>query len=263
MADALVRELNKLGYQPVFLPRTGVDPPELYHAEKDRLIRHGPLAKKLPAAANLKVSKGKLANIEHVESSSKSLEGATKFLANALACLGISEAPSLDLRFAGGRQFKFTFTGVTYKAVEPVDIEAVVQNLDTTGIPDTYVAAGKLHIAYEYAYAKSLTMTRSDGLSFATNLKGKVDQFIDLGTKVRAEVKSNTIISFTGEGSVRAAFAYKAGQLIRTRTGWAFKPETVRLAGYSADIGVGSAPKRKRLPFVARRGVVLPVEDAI
>ena len=59
MADALVRTLNAMGYQPVFLPRSGVQPPELYHYLRDqrRLVRIGSLAGALPAAAALEIGR--------------------------------------------------------------------------------------------------------------------------------------------------------------------------------------------------------------
>ena len=44
MADQLVKLLNQYRYQPVFLPRTGLLPPELYNFVKPSLKRRGPLA---------------------------------------------------------------------------------------------------------------------------------------------------------------------------------------------------------------------------
>ena len=56
MADELVRALNKLGYLPVFLPRTKVEPPELYNYARtnQRLIRRGALSAHVPKAKDLK-----------------------------------------------------------------------------------------------------------------------------------------------------------------------------------------------------------------
>ena len=102
MPDALVKTLNGLGYQPIFLPRTGVKPPELYNADRGRLFRRRPLADKLPSTAKLQLTIGRLPSIEHAESSSKSLKAAGSFLNNALQCLAITEAPRIDLGFAGG-----------------------------------------------------------------------------------------------------------------------------------------------------------------
>jgi len=201
-----------------------------------------------------------LADIEHVESSSKSLEGATSFLARALQCLGIPEAPQINLSFAGGSKLTFKFSGVTYVAVDPVKIDGILKGLDTKAIPVEYIEAGKLHIAYDYAYAQSLTMERSDGQSFETDIKGRVGEFIDLGATAKAEVKRNTVISFTSTGKERAAFAYKAGQLVKLKSGWAFKPEVVRLSATRGPDAKSSAAKDRR-PFIVARGVVLAVKD--
>jgi hypothetical protein len=95
--DDLVRELNKLGYQPIFLPRTNIEPPELYNYSPNvrRLVRRGPLKDYLPDAAGLDVESGKLSDINYSYTSSKKGEAATSFLQNALTCIGISSIPKI------------------------------------------------------------------------------------------------------------------------------------------------------------------------
>src|SRR3712207_6305207 len=59
MADALVQALNRTGFQPVFLPSTGLTPPDLYNftrrAGKPRLVRREPFPPHLPSAATTPV----------------------------------------------------------------------------------------------------------------------------------------------------------------------------------------------------------------
>src|SRR5687767_4771808 len=114
MADALVELLNSLGYQPVFLPRTGLEPPELYNFIEDgrRLLRRGPLQAYLPPGLVLPVTHGDLADIEHTQTSGKRMKAAAGFLERALRCIGITDIPRLDLSFTDARSFTFSLTGV-------------------------------------------------------------------------------------------------------------------------------------------------------
>jgi hypothetical protein len=101
--DDLVRQLNKLGYQPVFLPRTNIEPPELYtySPQLGRLVRRGPLRDDAKEAAALEVSTGKLGDIAYKYTSSKKAKAAASFLENALKSIGIDSIPNLELGFAG------------------------------------------------------------------------------------------------------------------------------------------------------------------
>lgn len=251
MADALVALLNSLGYQPVFLPRTGVTPPELYHYANRRLVRLGPLADRLPSAAALPTAgSGRLADIEHQHTSRKDLKATVSFLDQALRCIGITAIPKLDLSFAGAKTFSFAFSDVTYRGLDPTQLHQPLQQLSTTGIPEEYVEAGKLHVAYEYAYARRLLLSRADQKAFKHDVAGKVGAFIDLGTSGKAEVASSTTVSFTSVTDDVAAFAYKAGRLERRNETWVFFPEEVFRA---PELGAGE----RSVPYLpAPRGFV-------
>ena len=253
MADALVRTLNAMGYQPVFLPRSGVQPPELYHYLRDqrRLVRIGSLAGALPAAAALVPSEGTLGDINTQYTSEKKLDAAVSFLETALKCIGIDAAPKIDLGFAGSRNFAFAFTGVTYRSIDPAQLYPLVDALNTQGMPKEYIEDGRLHIAYEYAYATELLMSRGDRLAFHADIQGKVGSFFDLGGKGSVSLASTTTVSFKGDAGVRAAFAYKAGQLVKERGHWVFYPEEVMRSGLVET----------RKPYVAQPAVVLSVMD--
>lgn len=246
--DALVRELNRLGYQPVFLPRTNIEPPEIYtFAPKlKRLVRRGALKQYLPEAAGLTPTTGQLANINYSYTSTKRGQAAVSFLENALKCIGIDSAPKLNLDFSGSKDFSFAFTGVTYRKVDPAEIERILAGLSTGGIPDDLVAAGRMHIAYDYAYANELVMSRGDKREFSQDISAKVSEFLDLGVKGSVSVASKSTLSFKGATGARAAFAYMAGYLSRENGGpWEFHPEEVRRARAIAQ------------PYVPQRGVVL------
>jgi hypothetical protein len=253
MADALVRELNRLGYQPVFLPRTGVTPPELYAftRENQRLVRFGALSEYMPAVAELEPASGQLADINYSYTSEKKLDAAVSFLETALKCIGIKAVPKLDLGFAGSKDFSFAFTGVTYIAVDAARLGKLLRTMTTEGIPKEYVEAERLHIAYEYAYTRELVMSRGDKQSFKADISGNVGTYIDLGTEGSVSVASKSTLSFKSRADEAAAFAYKAGRLERNENRWELFPEVVTEKGLVEE----------RSPFLPQRAVVLNVLD--
>jgi hypothetical protein len=252
MADELVRKLNRLGYQPVFLPRTGVTPPELYNyvREQERLVRRGALSEYLPAVAALEPSKGQLGDISYKYTSEKKLDAAISFLESALKCIGIDAVPKLDLGFAGSKNFAFAFTDVTYLSVDPSRLDQVIRSMTTSGIPQVYIDAGQLHLAYEYAYAQELVMSRGDKKSFSHDISGKVGAYIDLGVKGAVSVASDSTISFKGTGGP-AAFAYKAGRLVQENGEWVLYPEVVSRHGL----------RETRTPYLPQPAIPLSVVD--
>jgi hypothetical protein len=249
MSDSLVKLLNQSGYQPVFLPQSGIIPPELYNYDQHRLIRRGALANYIPEVASLTLRKSSMADIEGKQTSAKSYGAAVDFLSSALSVLGISSVPKLDLSFTGARQLSFAFTDIVVQALDPAVIDGFIQKLKTPpAIPEQYVNEGALHIAYEYLYSSKLLMSRSDGGSFAVDVKGDVGSYINLGGKGKVEWKSENTISFSGGSSEPAAFAYKAGRLQRDGSAWTFEPEVIK-KGFSPQ------------GYLPARGVVLNVEN--
>jgi len=249
MSDSLVKLLNKSGYQPVFLPQSGILPPDLYNFANHRLIRRGALVNYIPEIASLPLSKRSMADIEGKQTSAKNFNAAVDFLSSALSVLGISSIPKIDLSFTGARQLSFAFTDIRVQAFDPAAIDPLLQKLKTPpAIPEAYVTEGALHIAYEYLYSSKLLMSRSDGGSFAVDVKGDIGSYINLGGKGKVEWKSENTISFSGAASQPAAFAYKAGRLQRVGSVWTFEPEV---------IAKGVAPEN----YVPARGVVLKAEN--
>jgi hypothetical protein len=253
--DDLVKLLNRAGYQPIVLPRTNVQPPEMYTYANDQLIRRGPLADYLAPGTEIPpLRKGKLGNMQHKRSSRKQHDAAAAFLGDALQCIGIISMPKIDLSFAKKCELTFSFTGVTYAAVDSSRIDHLLGGLRTGAIPQDYIDAGQLHIAYDYAYAASLIMQRSQSSKASANFKAiKIQQFIDVGDNIHVEVDSETTISFRSTSGHPAAFAYKLGRLWRQGDGWAFFPEEVMGEGWVGDEG-------EKIPYLLERGVVLKVE---
>ena len=252
MTDQLVELLNEYGYQPVFLPKTGIVPPELYSFADHKLIRLGALSAYFSEPVTFQPKNGKLGNIEGKITSGKSGHAAIGFLQNALAVLGLGNLPKIDLSFAGTEEFGFAFTNVTYQAVDPAVLGPMLQSLKMDlYIPDEYVEADAMHIAYEYAYATSLKMIRADHREFSVNVSGGIGQYVDLGVGGKTEVTGNSAVSFSGSDTNLAAFAYKAGRLHKRGTRWTFEPEVVQK-------GLVEGPPAPYLPAPTR---VLRLED--
>lgn len=256
MADALVKLLNKAGYLPVFLPRTGLEPPELYTMTDDhRLVRHGALVHFLPAARDLAPTEGSVAQLEAEQTSSKRQHAALSFLHNALKCIGITGAPKLDVSFTGKTSLVFAFTGVTYRAVDPARLTGLIQDLHTDGLPREYVDNGHLHIAYEYLYARKLLMSRTDQKAFDHDIGASIGSYLDVGAGGHVEVISKTTISFEAADGPPAAFGYKAGGLRRDGRRWSFYPEEITAGLESVDGG------ELARPYLPARGVVLELRS--
>jgi hypothetical protein len=49
--------------------------------------------------------------------------------------------------------------------------------MTTEGIPQSYIDAAALHIAYEYAYSPELLMSRADKKEFSTDISGSVGTY--------------------------------------------------------------------------------------
>ncbi len=91
-------------------------------------------------------------------------------------------------------------------------------------------------------------MSRSDGGSFAVDVKGDVGSYINLGGKVVPNGRAENTISSSGGSLEPAAFAYKAGRLQRNGSVWTFEPEVIK-----KGFGPGG--------YLPARGVVLNVEN--
>ena len=169
--------------------------------------------------------------------------------------MGLGGIPKIDLSFTGAKEFVFAFTDVIFQAVDPAVLDGTLQNLSIPlAIPDSYIEFGGLHIAYEYAYANALTMTRSDGEKFDAGVSGDLATYIDIGAKGSVELRSDNTVSFSSRSGEVAAFAYKAGQLNKHEDRWTFEPEVVKRTRKKTG-------KLSGKPFLPTRTVVLVAED--
>jgi len=255
--DALVKVLNGYGYNPIHLPRSGFEPPEIYTYDTEKLRRWGRLATAVPAGALPDtLHENEAADIAHKQTNRMGAKAAVSFLEEALKLLGVGGAPKLDLSFTRGSDVTFSFTGVSYKGLDPADIGAALRKgFDPAGLNPKYIDNELVYIAYEYLYADSVDMTMVDGINAGVDLKAiKLDGFVDLGGNADIDVKSSTSLTFKGRGA-KAVFASKVGKV--QREGKRFSFDAVEV------LGAGFAPKEdeKATPVLLCRGEILAVED--
>lgn len=261
MIDALVKVLNKHGYMPVMLPKTGIDPPQVYTVDRRRrsirpwgLLENFVKGKAKKRLRELKIRKARIPNIEHKHTSRKELDLATLFLKDALACIGVTSVPHVDLSFCGQVQIIFAFTGVSSRRIDVGELLPVFEEFTVDHIPDKYVFGGGVHVAYEYLYAKQLLMRRADGREFATKVSGKVGEFIDVGAGASISVKDETTLFFSGNANAPIAFAYRSGRMLLDGSEWDF---------YIHDPLLSTSRQAKPAMYVPLKGIVPTTETAM
>jgi len=254
--DALVKVMNGVGYNPILLPRTGIEPPFIYTYENKELKPWGRLTTAVPAGSLPSQLNGGVQNdISFTQSSRMTLEAAGNFLEDALRCIGVNSAPKLDLNFARGSQITFSFSSVTWRGLDPADVAiALNKGFDPVGLDESKVRLGMVHVAYDYAYADEIEMTLTQDVSDNIDLKAiKIDTFIDLGGKAEYKVKTSKTLTFKSKGDP-AAFACKVGQVKPARQGWTFNATEI--------VGRNFAPEEgPPAPYLLSRGQVLVVAD--
>jgi hypothetical protein len=257
--DKLVEWLNSKGYMPVYLPRAGAVPPDMYVHTDTHLVRMGGLRNYLPQDVHLpKNVKNRLPDIQFHSTSKKSIRGAATFLQNVLRVLGILNAPSLKLSFAGNGDVVFRLVDVTYDEIEPAAVAKVISHLVTDTIPEQYVKGNKMHIAYNYAYAARLEMRRADGSKFSGALtNAQIQNLFKLGAAAKAEFEGGDALTFSAGDAAPIAFAYKAGGVRYENGIYKFFPSDNSVQGFAAR---GGGTDELYLPA---RGVVLNVEKQL
>lgn len=226
MPDAIVTHLNELGYQPVFLPMTGIVPPEVYGSGEGRLSRYGPLIDYVRDNRDVSLTPhdSEAPDITHLYTSRKKMSATLQFLAAALRCLGVSFTPEFSLSGLRDTHLVFAISGLTARSVSAGLIQQVLGSLDPSLARHVRPDGGGLHIVHEYLYAERLQIRR------VAARKGSVDGSLtpaDFGElKMNASVtqEDERTLAFAPASGARVAFAYRAGWLRREGSLWTFVP---------------------------------------
>jgi hypothetical protein len=258
MADALVELLNREGYQPFSIPRTNVDAPDVLTVVNKEMRFWGRLHKfydtndgtPIPEVAP---TAGRSPDIELQHTTRKKLGLATSCLQSLLKCIGLTSFPKIDLSFCGDASLTFRVSGVTYRRVDPVDLNPFLQRFSQRNIPDEYVDEGAVHTTYEYLYAERLLMQLSSGQELQAELSGSIGDYIDLGTQGDVAVRDRSTLEFTSKNGDAVAFAFRSGRLERAGNKWTL---------YIHESALGRETHEQRL-WVPARGELLRAANDI
>lgn len=253
--DPLIRFLNKHGYMPIVVPRGGLLPPTVYTLEDDRyvLIRslvtlldgHADLARKLetqPLPA---------ADLERELQSKRGGEVSIGFLGKILAMLGLGGNPKIKAALNAGDDTRFEFEGVQIRSVEPGLVLEIVNQLPPDTLERAGLAGGKLHIAYEYLYARKVAIGAGDRIKGGFKAGADVAEVAKVGVSIEGNRTRAELASYNGKEPV--AFAFKVGKLTRRAGRFDFK--------WQAEPGMAFAPDEDGpKPYLPRSGQVYEVK---
>ena len=253
MADALVDWLNDHGYQPFAMSRTNVDPPDVLTVVGRDMEFWGRLHKFYMKEEGKQIPKfnsssGRSDDIEYEHTSRKNIRLAVSCLESMLKCIGLTAVPKIDLSFCGESRLTFSVSGVTYRRVDPVDLDQFFQRFSQRNIPDAYVTQGALHVTYEYLYAERLLMQMESGKQFKADAEGDIGSYVDLGVNGEVKILDRTTLEFTSKNGDAAAFAFKSGRLLRADNKWEYFIHESALSG---------PEEHRQRPWIPARGELL------
>lgn len=253
--------LNERGYQPAFMPATGLIPPDLYTYNNHRIIRVGPLKDFLYDGTEIpEIRDGELLDIELVQTTAKSLAGSVKFLADVLQTLGLTGSPKLNLSFAGSGDLTFQLVKVTYKETSTAEFPALAGKIVRDRVPKKVVEDDGLHVVYHYAYAEKLEMRRKDGKAIDGGAGVNVNSIVDVQAKASLRIENGNSLVFQAKNGFPIAFAYKAGQLRRSGGRFEFFPEQIKHFS-GQHVGGGGAPEYLPKPGIVPRIKSFPIRN--
>jgi hypothetical protein len=177
--DKFIRHLNVRGYQPILVPHARLLPPMvcLLDRERGRYEFRNELAKLLPRPApELDFTEAKAPEFSQAKISSKGGKVSVGFLASFCSMFGLG-ASKINVSAEADNNNSFNFQNVIVRSVLTGPIESALQSgvkPEKLGDKDDF-AAGRVHIAYDFLYARKFEMLRG------ANVKGEFGAGADGG----------------------------------------------------------------------------------
>src|SRR5271168_2245921 len=229
--------LNKLGYNVVKLPRTGIEPMDVIGRDTTMqwlgtidTIWTSAVPKPLPSPPKAATA------VNGQRTDALDLSVGLGILANTLAAFGAS-APSLDVAYKSAHAVQFSFGDVTVTSVAPFVAGSYLAkgDLDTANPAVTNYFNGKAtaYLIVEVLKSNSITVTATDshGVAVGVDLPA-IQGVVDAKISVKPSNASNTSITFSGPDAVTFGFAVQ--QIARDGNAW-----TLHGAAPSGDIAFG------------------------
>jgi hypothetical protein len=255
--DPLIKYLNQRGYMPIVLPRGGLMPPTLYSLEGNRYVLIRSLASLVDKRADLKrvlqTTAWPTPELEKEIAALHAGKASIGFLGKILARLGIGGDPRIEAALDAGDDTRFKFEGVELRSVEPGLVLDVIRKLPQADFGDAALASHKLHIAYEYLYARKVSIGTGDVLDGSFKAGGKIAEVAEIGVSVQGKRTRAELTSYNGGEPV--AFAFKVGRLLRSKGAYGFE--------WQVQPGFGLAPEEEGpKPYLSRTGQVYEIDNA-
>ena len=232
--DPSVTYLNKLGYNVVKLPRTGIEPMDVIGRDTTMqwlgtidTIWTSAQPKPLPSPPKPATA------VNGQRTDALDLSVGLGILANTLAAFGAS-APSLDVAYKSAHSVQFSFGDVTVTSVAPFVAGSYLAkgDLDTANpaVQNYFSGKATAYLIVEVLKSNSITVTATDshGVAVGVDLPA-IQGVVDAKIAVKPSNASNTSITFSGPEAVTFGFAVQ--QIARVGNAW-----TLRGAAPSGDI---------------------------
>jgi hypothetical protein len=235
--DPSVTYLNKLGYNVVKLPRTGIEPMDVIG--RDRTVQWlGPLDSIWNSAIpNPQTGPPKPASaVNGQKSDALDLSVGLSILGNALAAFGVS-VPSLDVAYKSAHAVQFSFSNVTITSVAPFAAGSYLAKgelqSDNPAVKN-YFLSGKAtaYLITEVLKSNSLTVTATDSHGTAVSVDLSAFQGVDTKVGIKPSGAGNSTISYSGPEAITFGFAVQ--QIAREGDQW-----TLHGVAPSGDIAFG------------------------
>jgi hypothetical protein len=254
-AGHLLRFFNERGYQPILLSRTDLVPPEVYYLEERACERLGSLHSFISDKAEaLPLQIADVPDFENVTIGSHAAQIELSFFKRILQVFGLGSA-ELKAKVTGDMGTAFRFRGVTLKSISVATIEqALAQGLKTDALSPEDVADGRIHIAYEYLYAKRMQLLRGDGRDIQFGLSSDLAEVARLQAGASSSVSEKNSEEYD-KSTNPIAIAFKVGQLINRGSQLRLRTRINKSGAFGID--PRSSP---RTPYLYKENTVLSIK---
>ena len=237
--DPSMTYLNKLGYNVIKLPRTGMEPMDVLGRDETMqwlgpidTIWTSAVPRPLPGPSK------PASAVNGQRTDALDLSVGLGILSNTLAAFG-ALAPSLDLAYKSAHAVQFSYSNVTLVSVAPFVAGSYLAKGDLqTDNPavKNYFLSGKAtaYLIVEVLKSNSITVTATDSHGVAVGIDlPAIEGVVDAKIGVKPSNSANSTITFTGPEAVTFGFAVQ--QIAREGDAW-----TLHGAAPSGDIAFGA-----------------------
>ena len=221
--DPSVTYLNKLGYNVVKLPRTGIEPMDVIG--RDQTMQWlGPIDS-IWSSAVPKPQPGPpkpASAVNGQRTDALDLSVGLSILGNTLAAFGVS-VPSLDLAYKSAHSVQFSYNNVTITEVAPFAAGSYLAKgelqSDNPAVKNYFLSdQATAYLIVQVLKSNSLTVTATDSHGTAVSVDLSAFQGVDAKVGIKPSNSGNSTISFTGPDAITFGFAVQ--QIAREGDEW-------------------------------------------